>query len=140
MNPLSNARAASDTRHRIAVANSLPRRIKLIGLGEGGAALVGALELAVLREVQVVAVGAGADPGQFADAEMVVMVACTGDDIGAAPEVKQLARAANVMVTGILVDRGGSHAELPVLRAASDMLIICSDTSYIADMLAQLGA
>ncbi len=36
MEPLSSARAASDTRHRIAAANSQPRRIKLVGLGSGG--------------------------------------------------------------------------------------------------------
>ncbi len=50
------------------------------------------------------------------------------------------ARAANVMITGILVQSGAAQAELPVLRAASDMLIVATDASYVSDMLEQLGA
>lgn len=140
MNPPSNARAASDTRHRIAVPNSQPRRIKLIGLGKGGGAIVGALDLAALRNVQPVMADGAADPLQLAGAEMIFMVACAGDDLAAAPQIQQLARAASVMVTGILLDQGDTHAELPKLRAASDILIIARDASYVADMLAQLGA
>ncbi len=50
------------------------------------------------------------------------------------------ARAANVMITGILVQSGATQVELPVLRAASDMLIVATDASYVSDMLEQLGA
>jgi cell division GTPase FtsZ len=140
MKPLSHTRAASDTRHRIALPNSLPRRIKLIGLGRGGGAVVDALDLAQLREVEVVKAAAGIDPARLAGAEMIFMVACAGDELGAAPEIKRLAREANVMTTGILLGDGDSHAGLPVLRAACDMLIVARDASYVADMLAQLGA
>ncbi|MES2756790.1 MAG: hypothetical protein V4693_05390 [Pseudomonadota bacterium] len=136
MQPISNARAATHTHHLIAVANSQPRRIKLVGLGDGGRAIAGALDLALLRDVAVV----GADPAQLAGAEMIVTIACAGDDLAAAPAILQLARAANVMVTGILLDQGDTRAELPKLRAASDILIVARDASYVSDMLAQLGA
>jgi hypothetical protein len=140
MNAISSARASTDTRHRIAAPNSQPRRMKLIGLGKGGAALAAALELGRLRDVQVLNAGAGIVAERLAGAEMIFMLACAGDELDAAPEIRRLAREANVMVTAILVDQGGGHAGLPVLRAASDMLIVASDASYVADMLAQLGA
>jgi hypothetical protein len=140
MKTISNARAASDTRHRIAVPNSLPRKMKVIGLGSGGAAIANALDLERLREVALVPAAGGIDPAQLAGAEMIFMVACAGDDVSAAPEIKRVARAANVLITGILLDQGDTHAELPVLRATSDMLIVATDASYVADMLAQLGA
>jgi hypothetical protein len=136
MPTVSSARASSDTQHRIAVANSQPRRIKLVGLGDGGRAIVGALDLALLRDVAVT----GSSPAELAGAEMIVTVACAGDDLSAAAGILQLARAANVMVTGILLEQGDTHAELPKLRAASDILIIARDASYVSDMLAQLGA
>jgi hypothetical protein len=136
MTTISNARAATDTRHRIALPNSQPRRIMLIGLGKGGAAIVDALDLAPLRGVEVMP----ADPDQLAGAEMICTVACAGDDLSIAPEIMRVARASNVMVTGILLDQGDTHAELPKLRAASDILIVARDASYVTDMLAQLGA
>jgi hypothetical protein len=140
LKPISLTRAAGDIRYRIDLPNSQPRRIKLIGLGRGGAAVVGALDLARLRDVQLVAAEGGVDPARLADAEMIFMVACSGDQLGEAAHVKQLARERNVMITGILLDDGAAHAELPLLRAASDMLIVASDASYVADMLEQLGA
>ncbi|MDB5754591.1 MAG: hypothetical protein JWR56_1019 [Massilia sp.] len=136
MTTISNARAATDTRHRIALPNSQPRRIMLIGLGKGEAAIVDALDLAPLHGVEVVP----ADPARLTGAEMICTVACAGDDLSIAPEILRVAHASNVMVTGILLDQGDTHAELPKLRAASDILIIARDASYVADMLAQLGA
>lgn len=136
MQTVSSARASSDTQHRIDVPNSQPRRIKLVGLGDGGRAVVDALDMTPLRDVEVV----GADPAALAGAEMIVTVACSGDDLCAAAGILRLAREANVMVTGILLDQGDTHAELPKLRAASDILIIARDASYLSDMLAQLGA
>jgi hypothetical protein len=136
MQTVSNARASTDTRHRIGVPNSQPRRIRLVGLGDGGRAIVEGLELALLRDVEV----ASFDPAGLAGAEMIVTVACAGDDLAAAPGILRQARDANVMVTGILLDQGDTHAELAKLRAASDILIIARDASYVSDMLAQLGA
>lgn len=141
MGPISSARAASDTRHRIKAANSQPRRIKLVGLGRGGAAVVGAIDSAGMRAVQpVIAHQGGALEAQLAGAEMIFMVACSGDDLGLAPQVKQIARDAKVLITGILVQSGPAQAELPVLRAASDMLVVVTDPAYVSDMLEQLGA
>lgn len=136
MPPVSTARASTDTSHRIKVPNSQPRRIKLVGLGVGGRAIVEALDLSLLRDVDV----ASADPATLAGAEMIATVACAGDDLSDAAGILRLARAANIMVTGILLDQGDTHAELPTLRAASDILIIARDASYVSDMLAQLGA
>jgi hypothetical protein len=139
--PQSNARAASDTRHRIAAANSQPRRIKLVGLGSGGAAIVTSIDTASLRDVRIVIPGDGAAAlSELADAEMIFVVTCSSDDLALAPEIKLIARAADVMITGILVQSGVAQAELPVLRAASDMLIVVTDASYVSDMLEQLGA
>ena len=146
---ISNARAATDTRHRIATANSRPRRIKLVGLGHGGAAVVNGIDTTRLRNVDIVipdggaaVLAAGSLPA-LANAEMIFLVACSGDTLAWAPLIKQIARAANVMVTGILLQSGMSgmaQDELMTLRAASDMLIVTTDTSYVADMLTQLGA
>jgi hypothetical protein len=140
MNPVSNARASSDTRHRMQVANSAPRSIKLIGLGRGGAAVIDGLDRALLHRVDVVAITGGLDPARLENAEMIFMVACPGDDVSAAQAIKAWARAAHVATTGILLDDGGLHAELPLLRAASDMLIVAADPGYVSDMLVQLGA
>ena len=141
MEPLSSARAASDTRHRITAANSQPRRIKLVGLGSGGAAIVTSIDTASRRDVQIVLPNSGAAAlSELADAGMIFVVTCSGDDLALAPEIKLIARAANVMITGILVQSGAAQAELPVLRAASDMLIVATDASYVSDMLEQLGA
>jgi pyrimidine operon attenuation protein/uracil phosphoribosyltransferase len=140
MQIISSARASTDTRHRIAERNSLPRRIRLIGLGTGGAALAAALDTGRLRDVQVLPVGPAIDAGSLAGAEMIFLVACPGDDVSAASAIRRVAREANVMVTAILVDQGGGDAGLPLLRAASDMLIVASDASYVPDMLDQLGA
>ena len=136
MQPVSNVRASSDTQHRIEVPNSQPRRIRLVGLGDGGRAIVDKLELALLHDVEVV----GFDPAALAGAEMIVTVACAGDDLAAAPGILRLAREANVMVTGILLDQGDTRDALPKLRAASDILIIARDANYVSDMLVQLGA
>ena len=70
MKLLSNARAASDTRHRIAAANSQPRFIKLVGLGSGGAAIVTSIDTASLRDVRIVIPDGGAAAlSELADAE-----------------------------------------------------------------------
>jgi cell division GTPase FtsZ len=140
MKTISSARASSDTRHRIAAPNSQPRNIKLVGLGQGGAALAAGLDLERLRTVEVMAARSAIDPARFAGAEMIFVVACAGDDLAAAPHIRRVARDAGVMVTAILLDGGDTHAELALLRAASDMLVVARDASYVADMLVQLGA
>ena len=144
-NPISSARAATDTRHRIKAANSQRRRIKLIGVGSGGGDIVQRIGSATVHDVQAIVANASGDPlGELAGAEMIFLVACSGDDVSLAPRVKQVAREANVMITGILVQSASANAtaqpELALLRDASDMLILASDPSYVLDMLVQLGA
>ena len=145
MEPVSSARAASDTRHRINTPNSQPRRIKLIGLASGGAAIVQGIDSTTLRDVHTIVADGSADVLKKLDgAEMIFMVACSGDDMSLAPQIKQIAREANVMITGILVQAADgpdtARADLAILRPASDMLIVATDPSYVPDMLAQLGA
>ena len=157
MTHISNARAATDTRHRIAIPNSKPRHIKLVGLGTGGARVAAHIASLGLSSVQTItpplggAAAHNATLAELAGAEMIFMVACSGDETAWAPVIKQLVRrpadingiSTNVMITGILVQSTnvtGSEIELPVLRAASDMLIVTSDDTYVADMLMMLGA
>ena len=145
MTPISNARAATDTRHRIAEANSQPRAIKVVGLGEGGAALVAAIDTSSLRAVQTLTPAHVAQAeAELPGAEMIFIVLRSGDDASLAPEIKRIARAAKVMITGILLQpddvADSAPSILPVLRAASDMLIVTSDPNYVVAMLAQLGA
>lgn len=157
MTHISNARAATDTRHRITIPNSQPRHIKLVGLGSGGARVVSDIATLGLPSVQIIlppdggATAANAALPELAGAEMIFLVACSGDEAAWAPVIKQLVRrpanaegiSTNVMITGILVQSSaatGADKELPVLRAASDMLIVTTDESYVAGMLLMLGA
>jgi len=147
--PLSNARANSDTRNRINAPNSRPRHIKLVGLHSGGAQLVSALPIERWRNVQTLSLAdAGASSGEtppaLDDAEMIFIVACSGDDLSWAPRIREVAQRRGIITTGILVSAAivteAQHAELRALRAASDMLVIASDESYVPDMLTELGA
>lgn len=140
MKALRSTHDASGTSHRMAAANSQSRRIKLIGLGSGGAAIVSGIDTASLQSVQIVNPQSGHALSELSDSEMIFLVACSGDDLALAPKVKPIASAANVMITGILVQSGAAQSELPVLRAASDMLIVVADANYVSEMLEQLGA
>jgi cell division GTPase FtsZ len=161
MEVISNSRAASDTRHRIAHPNSNPRLIKVVGIGAGGIASTAKLVRHGLRNVQVVNAPAGskvaASPEEMLEtiraqgvdleqslkgADMLFMVAHATDDVGIAPVIKYLGRQSNVLITGILIQdkQQSSEATLEILRGASDMLIVASDDSYVADMLEELGA
>jgi cell division GTPase FtsZ len=161
MEVISNSRAATDTRHRIAHPNSNPRMIKVVGIGAGGSASTAKLLSRGLRNVQVVDAPAGskaaASPEEMLEtiraqgvdlaqslkgADMLFMVAHAIDDVGIAPVIKHLGRQSNVLITGILIQdkQQSSEATLEILRGASDMLIVASDDSYVVDMLEELGA
>jgi cell division GTPase FtsZ len=78
----------------------------------------------------------------LAGADMIFVIACAGDDLGLAPLIRQIARKSNVLVTGIFIQHNhepAAQASLAVLRPASDMLVVASDESYVADMLVELG-
>lgn len=161
---MSESRAACDTRHRVSYPNSRPRAIKLIGLGEGGGRIAESITERGMRHVQAIAAG-GARSGQadpaamlqaIADegseigrairsADMVFVIAQEGDNVALAPAIGQMAHEKGVLVTGMLIQPRdvGTHvpdSTLNALRSASDMLVMVSDTEYVAEMLGALGA
>jgi hypothetical protein len=149
MEIISNARAAGDIRHRIQHPNSHRRAITLVGIGTGGARLAREAAARSWDDVQVVIPDAGTAAAADLDrmlnrADMIFMLACAGDDFGLAPLVKQAGRMHGVPLTSILIQQPSCQqaapAGLETLRAASDMLVIASDDSYVTDMLEQLGA
>lgn len=161
---MSESRAACDTRHRVSYPNSRPRAIKLIGLGEGGGRIAEAVAERGMRHVQAIAAGgsrsAPSDPAgmlqTIADegseigrairgADMVFVIAEDGDNVALAPAIGQMAHEKGVLVTGMLIQGRDAGAAVPddtlnALRSASDMLVMVSDTDYVAEMLGALGA
>jgi hypothetical protein len=145
----SEATLPSEVRHRIRLPNSRRRAIRLVGVGRGGAEVARATGALMLQEVSV----ALADPSNaaamvavlqaFSEVDMVVVVACAGDELSAAPMVRQAARLAGVLVTGIFIQDGpapSTQGDLAILRPSCDMLVIASDPAYVRDMLVELGA
>jgi len=166
MNIASESRAAAaDTRYRINYPNSRPRALKLVGLGQGGAKIARHVRDFKFQHVEVLdadnrAADAAASPshmfkaiaaeghrliGALEKADMIFMVATPSDDLGVAAEIGQLGRQRNILITGVLVVASGaanpeSEGALELLRAATDMLVIVSDATYIIEMLTELGA
>lgn len=148
---------------RIQEPNSRRRTIALIGLGVGGAVMarnvastdLGPIDVHVVANPRVPSEDALADIKSngddlhraLKDADMVFIVACRGDDVGLAPVVSRLAHSRNAPVTAIYlvppsVDPGVPALEdstLKTLRAGIEMLVIASDESYVAAMVAALG-
>lgn len=163
---MSESRAACDTRHRVSYPNSRPRAIKLIGLGEGGGRIAESIAARGLRHVEAIAAGGsrgsavsagstdrlqaiaaeGSEIGRaIREADMVFVVAQDGDNVALAPAIGQMAHGKGVLVTGMLIQErdAGSHvpdSTLNALRSASDMLVMVTDTEYVAEMLGALGA
>jgi cell division GTPase FtsZ len=145
---------------RIQEPNSKPRAITLIGLGEGGGALARSLpgETMAALHVQVFdspkplpedALASIKSHGETLDralrhADMIFVVARQGDDVGLVPVVSRIARDRNVQVTAIYVvpqaNLGPDDPQLKTLRAGVHMLVVASDESYVAAMLAALGS
>jgi cell division GTPase FtsZ len=150
METKGNMHPSSDTRHRIATPNSHPRQIKLVGLGSGGAQVTTAIGVMNLHRVQAIPVPDGGPVAaaellkSLCGADMIFVVACAGDEVQLAVPVKQFGREHGVQVTSILIQSRQAMAMAPArlaqLRAASDMLVIASDESYVVDMLVELGA
>jgi cell division GTPase FtsZ len=146
---------------RIQSPNSRPRFIALVGLGEGGAAIarglaredLGALQVKVFASPRAVAEDAlatiksnGDDLHRaLKDADMIFVVACPGDDLGLAPVVHRIARDRKVQVTALYIvpEVDARHGEeddnLRTLRAGAHMLVVATDESYVAAMVAALG-
>ena len=160
---ISESRAAAAGTHlRVPYANSSPRRIKIIGLGDQGERIVQAIGRRGLADVDVINPG-GAAPDhaetmvrdiadsardlhrQLQEANMIFMIAFSGENVEFAPVVSRVAHELGKCVTCILIEPQGASppsgaATLDVLRACADMLVIGTDESYLDEMLNALGA
>jgi len=143
---------------RIQDANSKPRSIALIGLGDGGAAVArrisGAsipnLEVHVLAksasgDVAAIQAGGGDLQRDLTGADMIFVVACRGDDVGMAPVVSRIAHTRSHPVTALyIVPPEGAGGEedptLATLRTGVEMLVIVSDESYVPAMIMALNS
>lgn len=144
---------------RIQAPNSRPRSIALVGLGDGGAAIargisgdgLAHLEVHVLSRsaaggdaIAAIKAGGGDLHRDLMSADMIFIVACRGDDVSLAPVVSGIARGRNHSVTALYIvapDRMEADDEtLKVLRTAAEMLVVVSDESYVAAMIAALGS
>lgn len=146
---------------RIQSPNSRPRSIALVGLGEGGAQIARGLaqeSLGVdvhvfasprpLAEDALATIKSGGEDLQRAlkDADMIFVVARKGDDVGMVPVVSRIARNRNVQVTALYIvpaaqpaGRAEEDEDLRTLRAGVHMLVVATDESYVAAMVAALG-
>lgn len=145
---------------RIQDPNSRKRSIALVGLGAGGAAIAESLAKQDLGGLDVRVALAPRPPSPDAiarikndgdemhravrDADMIFIVACRGDDASLAPVVSRIAHGHSAPVTAIyLVPAGGKPAiddpTLKTLRTGAEMMVIASDQSYVAAMVAALG-
>lgn len=160
---ISESRAACASTHfRVQYPNSHPRRIKIIGLGEGGGRIAQAIGQYDLVEVEIIATGGyikdhaeavvkGINDDardlhrQLQAADIIFMIATDGDQVDFARVVSRVARELGKLVTGVLIELPGAQAAsnaatLDTLRACADMLVIGSDASYLDEMLSELGA
>ena len=161
--PVSESRAAAaSTQFRVQYPNSRPRHIKIIGLGdEGGriAQAIGQRDMAnvdiiangdyVKNHTEAVVQGITGDVRellhQLQDADIIFMIAVSGEQIEFARVVSRVARELGKLVTAVLIEPHGvtsvkGAATLDILRACADMLVIGSDESYLDEMLNELGA
>lgn len=146
---------------RIQEPNSKPRSIALVGLGAGGAAIardIGAqglphLDVHVLAKsagggdaIAAIQAGGGDLQRDLTEADMIFIVACSGDDVGLAPVVSTIAHSRKHPVTALYVvppDAVRSASEDPTLktlRAGVEMLVVVSDESYVPAMITALGS
>ncbi|MBC8022927.1 MAG: hypothetical protein H7Y14_07395 [Burkholderiales bacterium] len=157
---LGRARPAFGLPGRIQAANSRPRSIALVGLGDGGAAIARSissenqpnLEVHVLAKsasggdaLAAIQAGGGDLQRDLSSADMIFIVACRGDDVGLAPVVSGIAHSRKHPVTALYIvpaDADGAGREdetLKILRGAVEMLVVVSDETYVMAMIAALG-
>lgn len=164
---ISESRAAAASTHfRVQYPNSRPRRIKIVGLGDGGGRIAQSVGLRGLVDVEIIK--AGNDFKDHADAvikgitddarellrplqeaEIIFIVAVSGDQVEFARVVSRIARGLGKLLTGVLIEKNAKNnsaqavedaTTLDTLRACVDMLVIGSDESYLDEMLSELGA
>jgi cell division GTPase FtsZ len=159
---LGKARPEFGLPGRIQAANSRPRSIAMVGLGEGGAAVaqrmksegVGSLQVRVFASPRAPAADALATIKSDGDdlhralqeADMIFVVACRGDEVGLTPVVARIARDRGVQVTAIYLVPSTAQASaeedetLRTLRSGVHMLVVATDETYVAAMIAALGS
>jgi cell division GTPase FtsZ len=159
---LGQARPAFGLPGRIQAPNSRPRSIAMVGLGEGGAAIARRMKSESLGEVRVRVFASPRVPAADAlasiksdgddlhralqEADMIFVVACRGDDAGLTPVVARIARDRGVQVTAIYLVPTAAAASteedetLRVLRSGVHMLVVATDETYVAAMIAALGS
>jgi cell division GTPase FtsZ len=77
---------------------------------------------------------------------MIFVVACRGDDVGLTPVVARIARDRGVQVTAIYLVPSAAEASidddetLRILRSGVHMLVVATDETYVAAMIAALGS
>jgi hypothetical protein len=135
---------------RIQERNSQPRSIVLVGLGKGGSAIARGFAQGQGDEgrirVHVPASPSEEDLQQALDsADMIFLVATRGDDVALASAVSRIAQARNRPVTALYLvppEAGAGAVEdntLGTLRSSVQMLVVVTDESYVAAMIAALG-
>jgi cell division GTPase FtsZ len=144
---------------RIQAPNSKPRSIALVGLGVGGAAIARRISAEGLAQLDVHVFTSASGNDALADiksggedlqralgsADMIFIVTSRGDDVGLAPVVSRVAHSRNHPVTALYIvppETALSEEEdntLKTLRAGVEMLVVVSDESYVAAMIAALG-
>jgi cell division GTPase FtsZ len=159
MTPVATHRPAFGLPGRIQTPNSKPRTIALVGLGDGGAAVARRLsaerqpnlEVHVLAKsasggdaLAAIQAGGGDLQRDLANADMIFIVACRGDDVGMAPVVSGIAHGRKHPVTALYIVPSEGHdasedATLKTLRGVVEMLVVVTDESYVTAMIAALG-
>ena len=156
---LERPRPAFGLPGRIQAPNSKPRSIALVGLGAGGADIARRiaaerqpnLEVHVLAKsasggdaLAAIQAGGGDLQRDLANADMIFIVACRGDDVGLAPVVSGIAHGRKHPVTALYIvpadaDGHGEEDEtLKTLRGGVEMLVVVSDETYVTAMIAAL--
>lgn len=144
---------------RIQAPNSKPRSIALVGLGAGGAAIARRISGEGIAQLDVHVFTSASGNDALADiksggedlqralgsADMIFIVTSRGDDVGLAPVVSRVAHSCNHPVTALYIvppEAALSEEEdntLKTLRSGVEILVVVSDESYVAAMIAALG-
>jgi cell division GTPase FtsZ len=147
---------------RIQSPNSTPRSIALVGLGEGGARVaewvrdqgLGDVHLRIFPTPRppepdaLASIKSNGDDLHRAlnEADIIFVVAKPGDDVRLVPVVSRLASDRHAQVSALyLVPEGHdrrTHDDetLRLLRTGVHMLVVASDDTYVAAMIAALGS